>query len=85
MAALPLDVQSCSFPPSLSPSLPPSLPPGIRVVANAGGVNLQACAQALRKLAADEGVQLSVATVTGDDLMNKVSLGNCQVIRTMAI
>ena len=57
-------------------SLPPSLThsPGIRVVANAGGVNLQACAQALTKLAADEGVQLSVATVTGDDLMDKVGL-----------
>ncbi|WP_291556542.1 acyclic terpene utilization AtuA family protein [Comamonas sp. SCN 65-56] len=42
---------------------------GIRVVSNAGGVNPEGCAQALRELAAELGVQVSVAVVTGDDVM----------------
>jgi hypothetical protein len=42
---------------------------GIRVVSNAGGVNPQACAQALQALAAEQGVPLKVAVVTGDDVL----------------
>ncbi len=42
---------------------------GIRVVSNAGGVNPEGCAQALRELATELGVQVSVAVVTGDDVM----------------
>jgi len=42
---------------------------GIRVVSNAGGVNPQACAQALQALAAEQGVQLKIAVVTGDDVL----------------
>jgi hypothetical protein len=42
---------------------------GIRVVSNAGGVNPQACAVALRDIAEDAGVKLKIAYVTGDDLM----------------
>ena len=42
---------------------------GIRVISNAGGVNPQACAQALRALAAEQGVPLQVAVVTGDDVL----------------
>ena len=45
---------------------------GIKVIANAGGVNLQACTEALRQLAAEQGVELSVAMVTGDDMLDKV-------------
>lgn len=45
---------------------------GIRVVSNAGGVNPQACAQALQALAAQQGVALKVAVVTGDDVMGLV-------------
>jgi hypothetical protein len=45
---------------------------GIRVVTNAGGVNPEACAAALRELAKEQGVSLSVAVVTGDDLMPQV-------------
>ena len=47
---------------------------GIRVVSNAGGVNPHACVAALRDAAAEEEVDLKVATVTGDDFMNKVNL-----------
>ena len=42
---------------------------GIRVVSNAGGVNPEGCADALRALAAELGVQVKIATVTGDDVM----------------
>ncbi|XP_032811307.1 uncharacterized protein LOC116942935 isoform X2 [Petromyzon marinus] len=42
---------------------------GVRVVSNAGGMNPEACALALREAAAKAGVQLSVAVVSGDDLV----------------
>jgi len=42
---------------------------GIRVVSNAGGVNPQGCAAALAALAAEQGVELKIAVVTGDDVM----------------
>ena len=43
------------------------------MVANAGGINLLACTEMVKKVASEEGVNLSVAMVTGDDLMKKVS------------
>lgn len=42
---------------------------GIRVVSNAGGVNPQGCADALAALAAELGVPLRIAVVTGDDVL----------------
>jgi len=42
---------------------------GIRVVANAGGMNPAGCASALRELARELGVEVSVAEVSGDDFM----------------
>ncbi|MCW5751012.1 MAG: DUF1446 domain-containing protein [Alphaproteobacteria bacterium] len=42
---------------------------GIRVVTNAGGVNPTACAEAIRAMAAEQGLALRVAAVLGDDLM----------------
>ena len=42
---------------------------GIRVVSNAGGVNPEGCADALRALAAEQGVAVKIAVVTGDDVM----------------
>ncbi len=41
---------------------------GIRVVANAGGMNPAACVEALKALAAEQGVDVRIAHVEGDDL-----------------
>ena len=41
----------------------------IRVVSNAGGVNPQGCADALAALAAEQGIGLKIAVVSGDDVM----------------
>jgi hypothetical protein len=41
---------------------------GIRVVSNAGGINPQACARAVEKLAEELGCEIKVAVVDGDDV-----------------
>lgn len=46
---------------------------GIKVIANAGGVNPLACKAALEKMLAAKGVTLQVAVVLGDDIMPLVS------------
>src|SRR5213592_3013231 len=47
---------------------------GVRVIANAGGVNPPACAEAVRKLADVAGMrkELRVGVITGDDLLPRV-------------
>src|ERR1700730_12570155 len=45
---------------------------GIRVVANAGGVNPAACREAVRDLAKQQGIGITVATVAGDDIMGRL-------------
>jgi len=42
---------------------------GIRLIANAGGVNPGACAKALERLAAELGVSVKVAVVDGDEVL----------------
>ena len=48
--------------------LPEVMKRGIKVVANAGGINPQACAKALQALAASQGLQPRIAVVEGDDI-----------------
>lgn len=48
--------------------LPEVMRRGIKVVANAGGINPAACAAALRELAASMGLAPRIAVVDGDDL-----------------
>ncbi len=54
--------------------LPAVLERGVRVVANAGGVNPHACAAAVQEVAARQraGDALRVAIVTGDDLLPRL-------------
>ncbi len=47
---------------------------GVRVISNAGGVNPEGCAQAVRALVAKAGLDLRVSVVTGDDLMDRLGL-----------
>ena len=43
---------------------------GIKVVANAGGVNPESCMKALVSIADKSNTQLKVALVTGDDVLS---------------
>ena len=45
---------------------------GVRIVANAGGLNPAGCADAVRELATRLGLRVNVAHVEGDDLLAKV-------------
>jgi Acyclic terpene utilisation family protein AtuA len=56
---------------------------GIKVLANAGGVNPRACGEALRKLAAEQGVALKVAVVEGDDLMPQMAALRAAEVRDL--
>ncbi|TKK80895.1 DUF1446 domain-containing protein [Herbidospora galbida] len=58
-----------TFVKQLSDVLATCLDRGIKIVSNAGGLDPEACAQAIRDL----GLPAKVATVTGDDLMPRLS------------
>ena len=47
---------------------------GIKVIANAGGVNVPACIQALEALCEKQQLNLTIAGVYGDDLMHRDDL-----------
>ncbi len=54
---------------TLKPNLVEIARQKVKIIANAGGVNPQACAAAVRALLAERGLALKVAAVTGDDLL----------------
>lgn len=45
---------------------------GVRVIANAGGVNPPACAEAVKGVATKRGKSLKIGVVTGDDLLPRL-------------
>ena len=45
---------------------------GVRIVTNAGGINPEACRDALQKAFDDAGVALKIAVVRGDDLSDSI-------------
>lgn len=67
----------------MKPLLPEIHRRGIKVIANAGGVNITACADALAKVAEEAGLELRVATVAGDDLMGRVEELRGEDVRDM--
>jgi Acyclic terpene utilisation family protein AtuA len=56
---------------------------GIKVLANAGGVNPRACGDAFRALAAAQGVSINVAVVEGDDLMPQIATLRAHEVRDL--
>lgn len=65
---------------AMKPNLAMIAERGIKVISNAGGVNPKACVQAMRLVIAEQGLNLTVACVVGDDL-----LGNKDGMQTSAI
>ena len=55
-------------------SVMPAVHRGVKVIANAGGVNPIGCAEALRELArtSETGAKLRIGVVTGDDLLPRL-------------
>lgn len=56
---------------AMRPNLRQIADQGVKVLANAGGVNPRACAEALKALISEEGLDLKVAVVLGDDLADR--------------
>ena len=67
----------------MAPLMPEIKQRGIKVIANAGGVNPLACKKALEDAAAKAGVSFRVAVVLGDDLLpRKKDFADCTELDT---
>ena len=75
------------FVPLMKEILPACVERDIRVTANAGGVNVEGCAQAVRGVARELGLagKVSIGMVTGDDIMSRIDdlLGRGIELRNM--
>lgn len=63
--------------------LPQVMQRGIKVVANAGGINPRACAEALRVMAQAQGLSPRIAVVEGDDVAALMPALRAQGVRDM--
>src|SRR5438105_3501633 len=70
----PLAGYARDFVPLMKQILPACVERNIRVTANAGGVNVEGCAAAVRDVALELGLagKLRIGIVTGDDIMGKL-------------
>ncbi len=71
------------IPVHIAPHLQEIARQGVKLVVNAGGVNPRGCAAALREVAAQQGLRLSIAVVDGDDLMPRVDAFRAAGVRDM--
>ncbi len=55
----------------LEPNLLDIMAKGVKIIANAGGMNPQACGKAVRECLAARGVDLKVAVVSGDNILDR--------------
>src|SRR5207248_2233514 len=62
------------FVPLMKEILPTCVDRDIRVVANAGGVNVEGCAAVVREVARELGLsgKLKIGIVTGDDILDRI-------------
>lgn len=58
---------------AMAPNLEEIARQNVRVLSNAGGVNPQACGAALRELIKQQSLNLTVAVITGDDLLESAN------------
>ena len=68
---------------AMAPNLKAIAAKGVKVISNAGGVNPAACAAALREEISKQGIDLKVACIEGDDLMDRVDDLAARQIRDM--
>ena len=45
---------------------------GIKLISNAGGVNPEACAKAVMAAAKAQGIDVKIAVVSGDDMIDRI-------------
>ncbi len=67
----------------LRQNLPEIAAQGVKVISNAGGVNPQACGDAIRRLVQEFGLDLRVAVITGDDMLEALRAGAHGSLREM--
>src|SRR5262249_40427483 len=56
---------------------------GVKVIASAGGVNLDACRDALQAVLREQGIDLKIAIVRGDDLSARATQLRASGVREM--